>query len=210
MRDPKDGESPEHAQSVRGEPGRDNGKIHDTGKSYLQRKEKENMKLEREALAHFLDTSWGSDPAKAAWEILGEDIDDMSVDLNPDTETKENILGKTKVTDKGYQPSMSADPFYADSASKLYPKIREIAMGRLKGDACKTLMLEVIVEDTEAVKHLAYAQEVLVKPQSYGGGTEGVNFPFNVHENGARTKGYVTAESLKTGNPVFEAGEITG
>ena len=43
------------------------------------------MKLEREALAHFLDTSWGSDPAKAAWEILGEDIDDMSVDLNPDT-----------------------------------------------------------------------------------------------------------------------------
>lgn len=47
-------------------------------------------------------------------------------------------------------------------------------MGRLKGDACKTLMLEVIVEDTEAVKHLAYAQEVLVKPQSYGGGAEGV------------------------------------
>ena len=35
-------------------------------------------------------------------------------------------------------------------------------MGRLKGDACKTLMLEVIVEDTESVKHLAYAQEVLV------------------------------------------------
>ena len=103
------------------------------------------MKLEREALAHFLDTSWGSDPEKAAWEILGEDIDDMSVDLNPDTETKENILGKTKVTDKGYQPSMSADPFYADPASKLYPKIREIAMGRLKGDASKTLMLEVIV-----------------------------------------------------------------
>lgn len=168
------------------------------------------MKLEREALAHFLDTSWGSDPAKAAWEILGEDIDDMSVDLNPDTETKENILGKTKVTDKGYQPSMSADPFYADTASKLYPKIREIAMGRLKGDACKTLMLEVIVEDTESVKHLAYAQEVLVKPQSYGGGTEGVNFPFNVYENGARTKGYVTAESLKTGNPVFADGEITG
>ena len=58
------------------------------------------MKLEREALAHFLDTSWGSDPAKAAWEILGEDIDDMSVDLNPDTETKENILGKTKVNDR--------------------------------------------------------------------------------------------------------------
>ena len=120
------------------------------------------MKLEREALAHFLDTSWGSDPAKAAWEILGEDIDDMSVDLNPDTETKENILGKTKVTDKGYQPIHECRSILCGSSIKTYPKIREIAMGRLKGDACKTLMLEVIVEDTEAVKHLAYAQEVLV------------------------------------------------
>lgn len=41
------------------------------------------MKLEREALAHYLDTSWGKDAAKAVWEILGEDIDDMSVELNP-------------------------------------------------------------------------------------------------------------------------------
>lgn len=74
----------------------------------------------------------------------GEDIDDMSVDLNPDTETKPNILGKTKVTDKGYQPSMSADPFYADPASKLYPKIREIAMGRLKGDAARLLCMRLL------------------------------------------------------------------
>ena len=66
------------------------------------------------------------------------------------------------------------------------------------------------MEDTSAAKHLAYAQEVLVKPQSYGGGVEGVNFPFNIHEDGERTKGYVTAESLKTGNPVFTAGEIAG
>lgn len=166
------------------------------------------MKLEREALAHFLDTSWGSDPAKAVWEILGEDIDDMSVELNPDTESKRNILGKMSINDKGYEPSISADPYYANPSMKLYPKIREIAMNRLKGDKCKTLMLEVIVEDTSAAKHLAYAQEVLVKPQSYGGGTEGVNFPFNIHEDGDRTKGYVTAESLKAGNPVFTAGEI--
>ena len=33
------------------------------------------------------------------------------------------------MNDKGYQPSISADPFYADPSSKLYPKIREIAMG---------------------------------------------------------------------------------
>lgn len=91
---------------------------------------------------------------------------------------------------------------------KLYPKIKEIAFDRLKGAACKTLMLEVIVEDTAATKHLAYVQEVMVKPQSYGGDTAGVNIPFDITDDGARTKGYVTAESLKSGKPVFAEGEI--
>ena len=103
---------------------------------------------------------------------------------------------------------MDADPFYADPTKKLYPKIREIALDRLKGDKCKTLLLEVIVEDTSATNHLAYVQEVMVKPQSYGGGTEGVNIPFNVSEDGKRTKGYVSAESMKTGNPTFTGGDI--
>lgn len=166
------------------------------------------MKLNREALAHYLDTTFGRDMGKADWEVIGDDIEEMSVELNPDTETKKNILGKTSVTDNGYEPSMDADPFYADPSKKLYPKIREIALDRLKGDKCKTLMLEVIVEDTDAPNHLAYVQEVMVKPQSYGGDTSGVNFPFNVMENGDRTKGYVTAESLKSGTPEFSAGNI--
>ena len=166
------------------------------------------MKLNREAMAHYLDYSWGNVVSSATWEIIGDDIEDMSVELNPDVETMKNILGQTKTTDNGYEPTMDADPFYADPDKKLYPKIRDIAFGRLKGDACKTLMLEVIVEDTEATNYLAYVQEVLVKPQSYGGGTEGVNFPFQVSENGARTKGYVSATSVKSGDPEFTEGEI--
>lgn len=166
-------------------------------------------KLEREALAHYLDTTWKMKPDTAEWEVLGDDIEEMSVELNPDTEQKKTILGKTRTTDNGYQPSMSADPYYADPTKKIYPQIRDIALDRLKGDACRTLMLEVIVEDTAAQKHLAYVQEVMVKPQSYGGDTSGVNIPFDVTDDGERKKGYVTAESLKTGNPVFAEGEIT-
>ena len=165
-------------------------------------------KLEREALANYLDTTWKMKPDTAEWEVLGDDIEEMSVELNPDTEQKKTILGKTRTTDNGYQPSMSADPYYADPTKKIYPQIRDIALDRLKGDACRTLMLEVIVEDTAALKHLAYVQEVMVKPQSYGGDTSGVNIPFDVTDDGERKKGYVTAESLKTGNPVFAEGEI--
>ena len=66
-------------------------------------------KLEREALAHYLDTTWKMKPDTAEWEVLGDDIEEMSVELNPDTEQKKTILGKTRTTDNGYQPSMSAD-----------------------------------------------------------------------------------------------------
>ena len=78
-------------------------------------------------------------------------------------------------------------------------------MERKKGDDCKTLLLDVIVEDTEAETHIAYVREVMVKPTSYGGGTEGFNIPFNVSEDGAWIKGTVTAESVKAGQPVFTA-----
>lgn len=166
------------------------------------------MKLAREALAHYLDYSFKGEISTATFEIIGDDIEEMAMELNPDTETKKNILGQTRTQDNGYEPSMDADPFYADPTKKLYPKIREIALDRLKGDKCKTLLLEVIVEDTSATNHLAYVQEVMVKPQSYGGGTEGVNIPFNVSEDGKRTKGYVSAESMKTGNPTFTGGDI--
>lgn len=166
------------------------------------------MKLNREALAHYLDYSFGLEIESATWEIVGDDIEEMSNELNPDMETFKNILGQSKTTDNGYQPTMDADPFYADPAKKLYTKIRDIALDRLTGDACKTLMLEVIVEDTKATNHLAYVQEVIVKPQSYGGDTAGLNIPFQVSEDGSRTKGYVTATSLASGDPDFTAGNI--
>ena len=167
-------------------------------------------KLNREALAHYLDTTWNkkiADVSKATFEILGDDIEEMSVELNSDTSQMQNILGQTKTQDNGYSPALDADPYYADPEKALYPKLRDIAMERLKGDDCKTLLLEVIVEDTEASTHTAYVREVMVKPVSYGGGTEGFNIPFNVAEDGAWVKGTVTAESVKSGSPKFTAAQ---
>ena len=168
------------------------------------------MKLKRSALAHFLDSAWNkkvADASKAVFEILGDDIEDMSVEMNPDTTQLKNILGQTKTTDNGFTPSMSADPWYADTESKLYPHMRDIVMEHITGDERKTLMLEVLIEDTEADAYLAYLREVKVTPTSYGGGTEGVNIPFTVDFDGAWVKGTVTAESVKNGQPVFTEGE---
>lgn len=165
-------------------------------------------KLDREALAHYLDTAWNkkvADVDKAVFEILGDDIEEMSVEMNPDTESFKNILGQTKTTDKGFSPTMSAEPWYANTESKLYPHMLDITMEQLKGDERKTLLLEVIVEDLEATTHKAYVREVKVTPTSYGGGAEGFNIPFTVDFDGAWVKGTVTAESVKAGAPVFTA-----
>ena len=164
-------------------------------------------KLNREALAQYINSEFKRNIESAKWAIIGEDIEEMSVEMNPDMETTKNILGQTKTKDNGYEPSMEADPFYADTDSPLYKPLRDIALERKKGADCQTLMLEVIVEDTDAENHLAFVQEVLVKPNSYGGDTGGLNIPFTVSEDGKRTKGYVTAESLKTGNPKFTASD---
>lgn len=157
------------------------------------------MKLERKALLHYIDANFGSDSPE--WFLIGKDIEDMSVDLNPDTETVKNILGETSVKDNGYEPSMSADPYYANPEDSIYDKIKDIAMQRLKGDACKTKILEVII-DGEDSPYEAYTEDVIVKPQSYGGGTEGVNIPFDVLFDGNRKKGTVTiADKVPTFTP---------
>ena len=92
------------------------------------------MKLNREAMAHYLDAAFNTkiaDASKAQFEILGDDIEELSVELNSDTETVKNILGQTRTKDNGYEPSIEADPYYADPDKALYPKIRDIALGRL-------------------------------------------------------------------------------
>lgn len=167
-------------------------------------------KLKREALLHFIDTgmhphyySSGTTAVTPAWEVIGEDIEDMAVELNHDTESIKNILGQTKVRDNGYEPSFDADPFYADSSSTLYPALRDIVLQRLTGDDCKTILLEVILDPSDTTTHTAYCREVFVSPQSYGGDTVGINIPFTVTDDGAVIQGTVTAASILAGAPVF-------
>lgn len=156
-------------------------------------------KLARKAYATYLDAAFGG-AGTPDWYLVGKDIEEMSVELNPDTESKENILGETSVTDNGYEPSISADPYYANPSDSIYPKVKAIAMERLKGDDCKTQILEVIIEDTEATDHEAYLEDVIVKPQSYGGDTSGFAIPFDVLFDGNRKKGTV---KITDGKPVF-------
>ena len=164
------------------------------------------MKLTRGAYRTFLDATFGGTGTPSWWRI-GKDMDEMSVELNPDVSSTKNIWDETSVQDNGYEPSIDADPYYANPEDAIYPKLLDIAMNRLKGDSCKTKILEVVVEDTEATSHKAWTEDVVVKVSSYGGDTAGFGMPFSVTFDGNRVEGTVT---ITDGKPVFTAGTASG
>ena len=104
-------------------------------------------KLERSALAHYLNANFNTTLNSASWSIIGAHVADLSVEMNPNTETIKNILDETNVIDNGYEPAFDVDTYYADpSNGDFYTKLKDIAMNRKKGDACRTLVLEVLVD----------------------------------------------------------------
>lgn len=157
-------------------------------------------KLKRSALLHYLDTTFGGDAP--AWFLIGKDVEDMSIELNPDTETVKNILDETSVNDNGYEPSTDVDTYYANpSDGAFYEKIKDIAMNRLTGDACKTKILEVLIDKTTGA-YDAWMEDVIIKPTSYGGAQGGVRIPYTITFNGNRTQGTV---SIAKKVPTFTA-----
>lgn len=155
-------------------------------------------KLKRSALLHYLATEFDMEattptaPTASTWYLIGKDVEDLSVELNSDTETMKNILDETSVQDNGYEPTIDVDTYYATPTDgAIYTHLKDIMMNRKTGDACRSYILEVIVDQTEG-PYDAWVEEVIIKPTSYGGATGGVRIPFNVAFAGNRQKGTVT------------------
>lgn len=156
------------------------------------------MKLNRSQLIHFINAA--PDAQAATWFKIGKDVEDMSVDMNATIETQKNILDETSSRHEGYEPSFSVDTYFADPEDSIYDLVESIALQRLKGDACKTQVLEVVVEDTAANAHEAYLEDAIIEVTSYGGSQGGVRFPYTVHFAGNRVPGTAT---ITGGVPTF-------
>lgn len=159
-------------------------------------------KIERKYMAHYLDTAFNTTTTGTpSWYRIGEDLEEYSVELNPDTEVVKNILGNTKFNHNGYEPSADADPFYARVGDALFDKLQEIVDNRHQGDQCKTSSLEVhLWEDGTATgSFVAYRQFCYCVPSSYGGDTSGYQIPFAVNYVGDRIKGEFVPNTLDGG-----------
>lgn len=132
-------------------------------------------------------------PASGGWEALGKDDDDLSKDLNPDTETKKNVLGETTFTHKGYEPAVDMDSYFADPGRVLYEHLLEIAMQeKYSEDDCLGYFAEAfftgVDEETHTMTGYCYVRRAWIVPQSIGGDTSGLALPFNITPIGGMTK----------------------
>ena len=130
-----------------------------------------------------------------AWEVLGKDNDDLSKELNPDTETSKNVLGEATFKHNGYEPSVSVDPYYADEDSALYEKLKAAAVQEKYGDTdIKGKFVEVVFDGDGATATVGkltgtgYQRDAYIVPQSTGGDTAGFGIPFTVNPVGPMTE----------------------
>ena len=149
-------------------------------------------KLKRSGLLHHLQNP-KTIGEKPEYYLLGKDVEDLSVELNPDMESIKNILDEVSVNDKGYEPSISVETYYANPEDGwIYEWLKNISMNRLTGEDCMTKYVEVIVDKTPDEAHGQYdawQEDVIVKPQSYGGSQGGITIPFNIAFCGNRVQG---------------------
>ena len=131
--------------------------------------------------------------ASGGWEALGKDNDDLTKDLNPDTETSKNVLGESTFRHSGYEPSVSVDPYYIDPSRKMYKRIRENAIEEKYGENdLKGYFAEAFFETKNTKKRTmsgyCFVREAWYVPQSTGGDTTAYAIPVEIHPVGAAIK----------------------
>ena len=162
------------------------------------------MKLKRSAHLLYVDASMAASASSYTWFLVGKHIEDLSVDLGADVETIKNILDETSVNLNGYEPSISAEPYYANPDDAIYEVLKDAAMDRVMDDAhCKTRFLEVIIEDTSDSSHDGWLQDCYLVPDSIGGDTSGLHIPFTIHPEGDRVKKAVQYNNGDRSAPTF-------
>ena len=149
--------------------------------------------LERKYLAHYIDASFDPTGETTNYVRLGEGIEEFNVEMNPEIETTNDIIGNNNAILKNYDVSASVDPYYYTTDDALSAKLQEICEKELKGDDCKTTVVDVWLkpgaDGGEPTVTSATRREVIVAVQSYGGDTSGVQIPFSINGSKNKVKG---------------------
>lgn len=155
--------------------------------------------IERKYMAHYIDAS--STPESPVYELLGADLEEYTIEMNANVETKQNILGENSTFISGYEPQASVEPYIADKDTQLFTRLQTIIDERQALDKLKSTAVEVhlweATEGTGTTSFPAYRENILIEPVSYGGDTTAYQIPFNIHYIGGRVKGTFDTSTKK-------------
>ena len=154
-------------------------------------------KIERKYMAHFINAN--PKGPEAAYERLGQDLEEYSVEMAATVDKTKNILGETSVKISSYDRSGSVEPYYADKDNELFTWLQNIIDTGAALDALKTDVVEVHMwgEAAPADTYEAYKETAYVEITSYGGDTTGYQIPFTLHYVGDRVKGTFNVSTKK-------------
>ena len=137
------------------------------------------------------------DSEAPVWEAIGKDNDELTKELNPDTETSKNVLGESTFTHSGYEPEVDVDPYYMDPDRAMYEHLLECALEEKYGEAdlvglfaeacCTTVSAEATT-----MSGYCNVRDAWFVPQSTGGDTTGYAIPYTINPVGAMVKKNIT------------------
>ena len=141
--------------------------------------------------------------------LIGKDMDDLSIDTNPDTEQTKNVLGETTFSHNRYTPSLAVE-YTARSEDEIYPVVQKIANKLSVADEditmdliVATLTEEVKESDTKALTGSGFKVPVRIVVDNDGGSTSGYAISFTAYESGNRIQGAVSVNKREV---TFTAG----
>ena len=134
------------------------------------------------------------------WQIIGVGVEDSSIEYNPDTETKTDILGITETTVNKLETSQTLEPMTVRGGSKLAVKLyNQIKYNRVSEFA----MYEVMQIHAYVGADGAYEAEVhkncTITPQSLGGDAY-VDMPIDINYSNDKVHG--TVDNYKYGSTI--------
>lgn len=145
--------------------------------------------LKRKYMAHYIDASATS---TAAYERLGKDLEEFTIEMGANVNSIKNILGESSVSIDNYEKTASVEPYKAEAGSALFLKLQDIIDNEKTLDDLNTTVLEVhLWDEVEATagSYIAYKENAVIEVKSYGGDTSAYQIPYDIHMTGGRTKG---------------------
>lgn len=135
------------------------------------------------------------------WELIGDKIEEMMLNMNPNVETVTDVTGNTTTTLDRYEVQTDVTPMRAKKESELAKWLYEVVRDeKTLSDVEKEFLCVNIFDATTTTTgvdpdivtttvYAAWTQNAVVAVQSYGGNTQGLDIPFNIHWTGKRTHG---------------------